>query len=288
MGYRTALSSHYSASVVDLSAQIFSNLIKSYFRDKPVSSRILPSWNLSVVLDALKRSPFEPLSVATIKYLTLKTVFLISLATGRRRSEIRAVSFKNISSTLEGANVVYSLPLKADFLTKNQLASANLDISKAILVPSLKETLGPDLWRTEDKFLCPVRALRIYLKRTKFMRRKRQLLFLPISPNIDREIASSTVSSYIVQTIKFSYAEKGLVQTLLDRGVKIKAHHVRSAASSWAFLRGKCSLQQLMNACFWRAQTTFSSHYLKDHWTNEEDDHFTLTPFVAAGTIIQP
>ena len=287
-GYKTSQSSHYSASVLDLSTQLFTNLIKSYYRDKPVSSRVLHPWNLSVVLDSLKRFPFEPLSVATIKILTLKTVFLISLATGRRRSEIRAISFQDVSSSIINGNTVYSLPLRADFMTKNQLASSELDISKAILVPSLKQTLGPDLWKTDDKFLCPVRALKTYLKRTKFMRRKRELLFLPYSPNIDREIASSTISGYIVQAVKFAYSEKGLVDKLLEHGVKIKAHHVRSAASSWAFLRGKCSLQQLMNACFWRAQTTFSSHYLKDHWTNEKDDHFALTPFVAAGTIIQP
>ena len=242
----------------------------------------------SSVLDALKRYPFEPMSVATIKYLTLKTVFLISLATGRRRSEIRAIDFKRISSSVIDNNDVYSLPLQVDFLTKNQLSSKELDLSKAILVPSLKETLGPDLWATEDKFLCPVRALRIYIERTKFFRRKRQLLFMPVSPNVDNEVSSSTISSYIVQTIKFSYSEKGLVDLLLQRGVKIKAHSVRSAAASWAFLRGKCSLQQLMNACFWRAQTTFSSHYLKNHWANQEDDMFTITPFVAAGMVIQP
>ena len=155
-------------------------------------------------------------------------------------------------------------------------------------MPSLKQVLGPDLWASEDKFLCPVRALRVYLDRTKFFRRKRQLLFLPVSLNVDKELSSSTISSYIVQTIKLSYSEKGLVDLLLERGIKIKAHSVRSAASSWAFLRGKCSLQQLMNACFWRSQTTFSSHYLKGHWTNQEDDMFTITPFVAAGMIIQP
>ena len=182
VGYKTALSSHYSTGLLDLSSRLFSNLIKSYFRDKPVSSRSLPSWNLSVVLDALKRYPFEPLQVATIKYLTLKTVFLISLATGRRRSEIRAIAFKRITSTLVDNNQVYSLPLQVDFLTKNQLSSKELDLSKAILVPSLKETLGPDLWASDDQFLCPVRALQIYLERTKFMRRKRQLLFLPTRP----------------------------------------------------------------------------------------------------------
>ena len=108
--YTKALS--YSTGLLDLSSRLFTNLIKSYFRDKPVSSRSLPSWNLSVVLDSLQRYPFEPLPVATIKYLTLKTMFLISLATGRRRSEIRAISFKRITSSVVDNNQIYSLPLR--------------------------------------------------------------------------------------------------------------------------------------------------------------------------------
>ena len=85
-----------------------------------------------------------------------------------------------------------------------------------------------------------------------------------------------------------AYSEKDLVTLLQSRGINIKAHQVRSAASSWAFLMGKTSMQQLMNACFWRSQTMFASHYLRASWTNELDDHYSLTPFVASGVVIQP
>ena len=53
--------------------------------------RIL-SWDLFVVLDALRRPPFEPLHSVPFKFLTVKTAFLLSLAPGRRRSEIHALS----------------------------------------------------------------------------------------------------------------------------------------------------------------------------------------------------
>ena len=58
---------------------------------KPAVNRIVPHWDLSLFLDGLKKSPFEPMS-CSLKCLTQKTVFLIALASGRRRSEIHALS----------------------------------------------------------------------------------------------------------------------------------------------------------------------------------------------------
>ena len=159
---------------------------------------------------------------------------------------------------------------------------------KLILVPSLKQFLGPDLWDSEDSYLCPVRALDIYLEATKDIRLQRQRLFIPLSPGRKKEIASSTISGYIVQTMKYIYSEEGLLEQLLARGIQVKAHQLRSCSASWAFLKGKVALEQLMNSCFWRSQTTFTSHYLRHYWTNHSNDHYTLTPFVAAGAIIDP
>ena len=219
------------------------------------------------------------MSVASLKFVTLKTVFLITLATGRRRSEIHSICHSGISFTEVDGNLTYSLPVHADFLAKNQLASKGQDITKGIYITSLRKFLGPDLWDSEDRFLCPVRALKYYLTHTKQFRRKRLLLFIPYSLNIDRELCSSTISGYIVQAIHMAYSEKDLVTLLQSRGVNIKAHQVKSAASSWAFLMGKTSMQQLMNACFWRSQTTFASHYLHASWTNELDDHYFAYSF---------
>jgi hypothetical protein len=55
-----------------------------------VLSRI--AWDLGIVLKALQLSPFEPLDLISFKFLTYKCCFLLSLATGRRRSEFRALS----------------------------------------------------------------------------------------------------------------------------------------------------------------------------------------------------
>jgi hypothetical protein len=41
--------------------------------------------------------PFEPMERASLKYITLKTVFLVALATAQQRSELHALSYENIS-----------------------------------------------------------------------------------------------------------------------------------------------------------------------------------------------
>ena len=58
--------------------------------------RGIPSWNLSLVLHQLTKAPFEPLIEASLRHLTFKTVFLLALGSGKRRSEIHAWLHKNI------------------------------------------------------------------------------------------------------------------------------------------------------------------------------------------------
>ena len=50
----------------------------------------LPKWNLSDVLNVLTKAPFEPMKDTDLKHLTLKTAFLLLLASAERCSEIHA------------------------------------------------------------------------------------------------------------------------------------------------------------------------------------------------------
>ena len=52
----------------------------------------LPDWDLSLVLKALMKAPFEPIQTCELKCLTYKTVFLLAFATAARRSELHALS----------------------------------------------------------------------------------------------------------------------------------------------------------------------------------------------------
>ena len=49
---------------------------KGVFNFRPPSVKLLPEWDLKVVLDALQKPPFEPLKQADLKFVTYKTNFL--------------------------------------------------------------------------------------------------------------------------------------------------------------------------------------------------------------------
>ena len=97
--YRSAISSilkHLSSD--DFSSNpVLSDIIKSLELEKPVVSKAVPHWDLSLVLDCLKESPFEPMSSCSLKCLTQKTLFLMAFASGRRCSEIHALSASSSS-----------------------------------------------------------------------------------------------------------------------------------------------------------------------------------------------
>ncbi len=71
---------------------VLSELIRSFQLRKPITRSLTPKWNLSLVLLALTKAPYEPLSGATLLNLSIKTAFLLSMASARRVSEIHALS----------------------------------------------------------------------------------------------------------------------------------------------------------------------------------------------------
>ena len=75
--------SHHIAQSSDLQ-----KLLSSFYRDRPKNSRNPPKWNLSVVLNELTKAPFEPMKGTDLKHLTLKTAFLLTLASAKHLSEI--------------------------------------------------------------------------------------------------------------------------------------------------------------------------------------------------------
>ncbi len=53
---------------------------------------MVPQWDLNLVLSSLSCAPFEPLTDAAIKWLSLKLAILLAIATARRVSELHALS----------------------------------------------------------------------------------------------------------------------------------------------------------------------------------------------------
>ena len=155
------------------------------------------------------------------------------------------------------------------FLAKNQLPSVKPDTivvkPDPIVVPSLARICK---WEHTDRLLCPVRALKFYLKMTSSYRQNRTRLFLPIKGN--KDISKDTVSRWISYTVKLAYRKL----TKRDSSfLKIKAHEVRALSSSWAFF-DKVPLNDILQAAVWNSSSTFAKFYLRDVSTSRESSKF--------------
>ena len=278
-GYRSAISDKLGDTTVNISKNDnLTRLLESFHRDRPKGWRGVPSWNLSLVLHQLTKAPFEPLREASLKHLTFKTVFLLALGSGKRRSEIHAWQHKNIRHQTDWSKV--SLFPSPSFLSKNQLAKEGPKSVAPVAIPALAPTLDKSL--KSDRSLCPVRALRYYLDRTSDLRQYKELVFVSFKKGFDKDISPATISSWIKQTVILCYELSDHQAHTLHQ---VKAHDVRAFAASKAFQSG-VSLEQILSACHWKSHNTFTQFYLKDvAWADSELFH--LRPVVAAQQIHQ-
>ena len=276
-GYRSAIADKLGNVPINVSKdENLTRLLDSFHRDRPKGRRGIPSWNLSLVLHQLTKAPFEPLKEASLKHLTFKTVFLLALGSGKRRSEIHAWLHKNIRHQSDWTKV--SLYPSPSFLSKNQLAKDGPESVAPVVIPALAPTLDKSL--KGDRSLCPVRALRYYLDRTSDLRQNKELVFVSFKKGFDKDISPATISSWIKQTVILCYELSDQQALTLHQ---VKAHDVRAFAASKAFQSG-ISLDQILSACHWKSHNTFTQFYLKDvAWADSELFH--LGPVVAAQQI---
>ena len=276
-GYRTAIADMIGNNTVQFGKdESLTRLLDSFHRDKPKGRRGVPAWSLSLVLHQLTKAPFEPMRKASLKHLTFKTVFLLALGSGKRRSEIHAWLYRNIRHQENWSQV--SLYPSPSFLSKNQLARDGPAVVAPVVIPALAPSLDRSL--KEDKSLCPVRALRYYLDRTKDLRAGKELVFVSFRKSFQKDIVPATVSSWIKQTVLLCYQISDCEAQTIHQ---VRAHDVRAFAASKAF-QGGVSLDQILSACHWKAHNTFTQFYLKDlAWADSELYH--LGPVVAAQQI---
>ena len=276
-GYRTAIADMIGNNTVQFGKdESLTRLLDSFHRDKLKGRRGVTAWNLSLVLHQLTKAPFEPMRKASLKHLTFKTVFLLALGSGKRRSEIHAWLYRNIRHQENWSQV--SLYPSPSFLSKNQLARDGPAAVAPVVIPALAPSLDRSL--KEDKSLCPVRALCYYLDRTKDLHTGKDLVFVSFRKSFQKDIVPATVSSWIKQTVLLCYQLSDHEAQTIHQ---VRAHDVRAFAASKAF-QGGVSLDQILSACHWKAHNTFTQFYLKD-LALADSELYHLGPVVAAQQI---
>ena len=273
-GYRSAISRTIALSGgTDFGKnESISLLLRNFSLTRPKQKVLVPQWNLGLVLSYLSSASFEPVDKIDLKLLSYKCCFLLALASGRRRSELHALSVAD--SCMRFARNRSSVTLLTDpaFLGKNQIPDRG---AEPIFIPALPEN-------SDSHSLCPVRILTVYLSRTKSLRSGNNRLFIPIKKGVS-DLSVKTISTWICKTISLAYEFSG--QSTLDLHT-VKAHEVRALSNSWA-LFNSASLNEVLSAGFWRNENSFISFYLRS-MSSAVDDLFSLGPIVSSQRVNFP
>ena len=218
--------------------------------------------------------------IAAPQRLSTRTIYQSKWALFERWcSEIHAWVANKVSNIGQWEKV--ALFPSSDFIAKNQLAREGSQSVSPVAISAL--TTIVDRQFKEDRTLCPVRALRYYLDRIKDLRGSRSLLFISFKKGHTSDIRPATLSSWLKQTILLCYKQAD--QQALDL-VQVKAHDIRAFASSKVYYGGVL-VDQIMQACRWKAHNTFANFYLKD-LTWSDDKNMYLGPVVAAQQVLDP
>ncbi len=137
--------------------------LKGARRMKPSRPPLVPSWDHSIVLVGLQRCPFEPLDSVELKFLSLKTALLTALTSIKWVRDFQAFS---VSEECLVFGPVYShvvLRPRPGYMPKVPTTPFCDQVVNLQALPS--EEADPAL-----ALLCPVRALRIYVTRTRSVR----------------------------------------------------------------------------------------------------------------------
>ena len=266
-GCRSMLSAVFRFHLSSLSTHpVLRDLLRSFCFELAERQLRPPAWDLSLVLRYLNTSAFEPLSVAPLRALTQKVLFLLALAPAKRVGELHSLS--SVVTLVHGdACLSYVL----QFVAKSE--SLIRSIPRSFLVMSLSDfAAGLD----DDLLLCPVRALRLYLDRTASLAPLRHHLF--VSPRCpSRSLSKNAISLFLRDVISSARASRPEVG-------RLRAHDVRSVSTSVAF-HSNWSVSAVLESATWSSSSVFSSFYLRD-LQHEYDGILSLGPFVAAGTRI--
>ena len=90
-GYRTAISPFHDLiegkRISDF--PVINRIIRGVFQLRTPRTKILPFWNVEVVLAGIQKPPFEPLAQVSLKWITLKTAVLLAMVTACRSSDLK-------------------------------------------------------------------------------------------------------------------------------------------------------------------------------------------------------
>ncbi|XP_034780644.2 uncharacterized protein LOC117973223, partial [Acipenser ruthenus] len=226
--------------------------LKGARRLHPPRRTVLPEWSLNIVLEALTKAPFEPLDSIELKYLSMKTAFLLANTSAKRVSELQALSVHSSCMRVWEDGSIVSLRTNPAFLPKVITA---FHINQTVELESFHP---PPFTSQEDEklnFLCPVWALRFYVLKTKALRKSNQLFVCYGTRTLGQPLSKQRLSHWIADTVSTAYGGAGLPPP-----GRVAAHSTRGLATSWTLFKG-ASISEICAVASWATPHTFTRFY---------------------------
>ncbi len=235
--------------------RLVSAFMRGARRLRPVRPTAVPSWDLSVILEGLVTAPFEPLESASDRILTLKVVLLLALTSLKRVGDLQAFSVSETCMDFAPGLVKVTLRPRPGYIPKV------LSTSFRSQVVTLHSFHPPPFASSEDErlhMLCPVRALKLYVDRSKVWRKSPQLLIYFGAGRRGLATSKQRISHWVRDAISLAYEARELPSPL-----SLRAHSTRGVASSQALFRG-VPLEDICVAAGWSSPHTFVRFYNLD------------------------
>ena len=235
------------------SFSLITKWLKGYKALKPPVRLLIPPWELGIVLSALRDQPYEPLRKADMRLVTLKLAFLLSVTSARRISEIHALGVDNAHLVLNPQSAI--LRVNRSFLPKTKTDIAiNSKLELQAFYPEPKNH-----FENQQRLNCPIRALRIYLRRSNAYRKDNALFVNFDKRSLGKSVSKSMLSKWLSQVIRDAYEINGR-----EAPIKCNPHSIRGIASSWAEV-GHATPSEIAEAGTWSNLLTFATFYRLDY-----------------------
>ncbi len=182
--------------------RMVSAFMRGVRRLTPVRPMAVPSWDLSVVLEGLVTAPFEPLESASERILTLKVTLLLALTSLKGVGDLQAFSVSETCMDFAPGLVKVTLRPRPGYIPKV------LSTSFQSQVVTLHSFHPPPFASSEDErlhMLCPVRALKLYVDRSKVWRKSSQLLVCFGAGRRGLATSKQRISHWVRDAISLAY-----------------------------------------------------------------------------------
>lgn len=234
---RSALSSYLEIKDCDHFGNhpLVRRFMKGTFEMRPALPKYANTWNVDVVFKYLESLyPYDEMS---LKCMSQKLAMLLSLLSGQRVQTLHKLSIDSMK--MDDTKCVFDIQM----LLKQTRRGKHLAPIELLAYQ-------------DNSSLCIVQLMKIYLKRTANIRKDAKQLFIsyqkPYGP-----VSKDTLSRWIKEM---------LIKAGIDT-THFGAHSVRSASTSAAARKG-LSVDTIMKAAGWSAESTFTKFYNKKSSSN--------------------